>query len=228
MRREGYELQVGQPQVICKEINGVKSEPIEELTINVSEEYSSKIIDMVTRRKGNLLMMTSQGERVNLEFEIPSRGIIGLRTNVLTASAGEAVMAHRFKEYQPYKGEINRRLNGSLVALEGGTAFAYAIDKLQDRGRFFVFPQEEVYAGEVVGEHNKDSDLIVNVTKSKKLTNMRASGADDKARLIPPVQFSLEEALEYIKEDEYVEVTPKHMRMRKIILDEVERKRAGR
>ncbi|NLI36853.1 MAG: translational GTPase TypA [Bacteroidales bacterium] len=228
MRREGYELQVGQPQVIYKEIDGVKCEPVEELTINVSEEYSSKIIDMVTRRKGNLLMMTNQGERVNLEFEIPSRGIIGLRTNVLTASAGEAVMAHRYKEYQPYKGEINRRLNGSLVALEGGTAFAYAIDKLQDRGRFFIFPQEEVYGGQVVGEHNKDNDLVVNVTKSKKLTNMRASGADDKARLIPPVQFSLEEALEYIKEDEYVEVTPKHMRMRKIILDELERKRAGR
>jgi GTP-binding protein len=228
MRREGYELQVGQPQVIYKEIDGVKCEPVEELTINVSEEYSSKIIDMVTRRKGNLLMMTNQGERVNLEFEIPSRGIIGLRTNVLTASAGEAVMAHRYKEYQPYKGEINRRINGSLVALEGGTAFAYAIDKLQDRGRFFIFPQEEVYGGQVVGEHNKDNDLVVNVTKSKKLTNMRASGADDKARIIPPVQFSLEEALEYIKEDEYVEVTPKHMRMRKIILDELERKRAGR
>lgn len=228
MRREGYEMQVGQPQVIFKEINGEKCEPVEELTINVSEEYSSKIIDMVTRRKGNLVMMTNQGERVNLEFEIPSRGIIGLRTNVLTASAGEAVMAHRYKEYQPYKGEINRRTNGSLVALEGGTAFAYAIDKLQDRGRFFIFPQEEVYGGQVVGEHNKDNDLVVNVTKSKKLTNMRASGADEKARLIPPVQFSLEEALEYIKEDEYLEVTPKHMRMRKIILDDLERKRANR
>jgi GTP-binding protein len=228
MRREGYELQVGQPQVIFKDIDGVKCEPVEELTINVAEEYSSKIIDMVTRRKGNLLMMTNQGDRVNLEFEIPSRGIIGLRTNVLTASAGEAVMAHRYKEYQPYKGEIIRRLNGSLVALEGGTAFAYAIDKLQDRGRFFIFPQEEVYGGQVVGEHNKDNDLVVNVTKSKKLTNMRASGADDKARIIPPTQFSLEEALEYIKEDEYLEVTPKHMRMRKIILDDLERKRAGR
>ena len=228
MRREGYEMQVGQPQVIFKEINGEKCEPVEELTINVSEEYSSKIIDMVTRRKGNLVMMTNQGERVNLEFEIPSRGIIGLRTNVLTASAGEAVMAHRYKEYQPYKGEINRRTNGSLVALEGGTAFAYAIDKLQDRGRFFIFPQEEVYGGQVVGEHNKDNDLVVNVTKSKKLSNMRASGADEKARLIPPVQFSLEEALEYIKEDEYLEVTPKHMRMRKIILDDLERKRANR
>ncbi len=228
MRREGYEMQVGQPQVIFKEINGERFEPVEELTINVSEEYSSKIIDMVTRRKGNLVMMTNQGERVNLEFEIPSRGIIGLRTNVLTASAGEAVMAHRYKEYQPFKGEINRRTNGSLVALEGGTAFAYAIDKLQDRGRFFIFPQEEVYGGQVVGEHNKDNDLVVNVTKSKKLTNMRASGADEKARLIPPVQFSLEEALEYIKEDEYLEVTPKHMRMRKIILDDLERKRANR
>lgn len=228
MRREGYELQVGQPQVIFKTIDGVKCEPVEELTVNVTEEYSSKIIDMVTRRKGNLVMMTTQGDRVNLEFEIPSRGIIGLRTNVLTASAGEAIMAHRYKEYQPYKGEINRRTNGSLVALEGGTAFAYAIDKLQDRGKFFIFPQEEVYAGQVVGEHNKDNDLVVNVTKSKKLTNMRASGADDKARIIPPVQFSLEEALEYIKEDEYVEVTPKHMRMRKIILDDIERKRAGR
>lgn len=228
MRREGYELQVGQPQVIFKTIDGAKCEPVEELTINVSEEYSSKIIDMVTRRKGNLIMMSNQGDRVNMEFDMPSRGIIGLRTNVLTASAGEAVMAHRFKEYQPYKGEINRRLNGSIVAMEGGKAFAYAIDKLQDRGRFFVFPQEDVYAGQVVGEHNKDSDLVVNVTKSKKLTNMRASGADDKAKLIPPIQFSLEEALEYIKEDEYVEVTPKHMRMRKILLGENERKRAGK
>jgi GTP-binding protein len=228
MRREGYEIQVGQPQVIYKTINGEKCEPVEELTVNVTEEYSSKIIDMVTRRKGNLMMMTSQSDRVNLEFEIPSRGIIGLRTNVLTASAGEAIMAHRYKEYQPYKGEIIRRTNGSLVALEGGTAFAYALDKLQDRGRFFIFPQEEVYAGQVVGEHNKDNDLVVNVTKSKKLTNMRASGADDKARIIPPVQFSLEEALEYIKEDEYVEVTPKHMRMRKIILDDLERKRANK
>jgi GTP-binding protein len=228
MRREGYELQVGQPQVIFKDIDGKKCEPIEELTINVSEEYSSKIIDMITRRKGSLMMMSNQGDRVNLQFEIPSRGIIGLRTNVLTASAGEAVMAHRYKEYQPYKGEINRRINGSMIALEGGTAFAYALDKLQDRGKFFIFPQEEVYAGQVVGEHNKDNDLVVNVTKSKKLTNMRASGADDKAHIIPPVQFSLEEALEYIKEDEYVEVTPKHMRMRKIILDDIERKRAGR
>lgn len=228
MRREGYELQVGQPQVIYKEIDGQKCEPVEELTISVPEEYSSKIIDMVTRRKGEMVSMESQGERVNIEFNMPSRGIIGLRTNVLTASAGEAIMAHRFKEYQPYKGEIERRVNGSMIAMEGGTAFAYAIDKLQDRGRFFIFPQEEVYAGQVVGEHAKDNDLVINVTKSKKLTNMRASGSDDKAKIIPPVQFSLEEALEYIKEDEYVEVTPKSMRMRKIILDEIERKRANK
>lgn len=228
MRREGYELQVGQPQVIYKEIDGKKSEPIEELTINVPEEFSSKIIDMVTRRKGEMTMMENTGERINLEFNIPSRGIIGLRTNVLTASAGEAIMAHRFKEYQPYKGEIERRTNGSLIAMESGTAFAYAIDKLQDRGRFFIFPQEDIYAGQVVGENSHDKDLVINVTKSKKLTNMRASGADDKVRLIPPVQFSLEEALEYIKEDEYVEVTPKSMCMRKIILDENERKRANK
>ena len=228
MRREGYELQVGQPQVIFKEIDGKKCEPIEEMTISVPEEYASKMIDMVTRRKGELTSMETQGERTNIEFDIPSRGIIGLRTNVLTASAGEAIMAHRFKEYQPYKGEIERRVNGSIVAMEGGTAFAYAIDKLQDRGRFFIFPQEEVYAGQVVGEHSHENDLVVNVTKSKKLTNMRASGSDDKARIIPPVVFSLEEALEYIKEDEYVEVTPKSMRMRKIILDEIERKRANK
>lgn len=228
MRREGYELQVGQPQVIVKEIDGVKCEPVELMTINVTEEYSSKIIDMVTRRKGEMISMTAQGDRVHMEFQIPSRGIIGLRTNVLTASAGEAIMAHRFLEYQPWKGDIERRTNGSLIAMEGGTAFAYAIDKLQDRGRFFIFPQEEVYAGQVVGENAKDNDIVVNVTKSKKLTNMRASGADDKARIVPPVVFSLEEALEYIKEDEYVEVTPNHMRMRKIILDELERKRANR
>lgn len=228
MRREGYELQVGQPQVIYKDIDGVRNEPIEELTINVPEEYASKMIDMVTRRKGEMLKMETAGERVNLEFDMPSRGIIGLRTNVLTASAGEAIMAHRFKCYQPYKGDIDRRTNGSLIAMESGTAFAYAIDKLQDRGKFFINPQEEVYSGQVVGEHSHDNDLIINVTKSKKLTNMRASGADDKARLIPPVIFSLEEALEYIKEDEYVEITPKSMRMRKIILDEHERKRANK
>lgn len=228
MRREGYELQVGQPQVIFKEIDGVKCEPIEELTISVPEEFSSKMIDMVTRRKGEMVSMETQGDRVNIEFDMPSRGIIGLRTNVLTASQGEAIMAHRFKEYQPYKGDIPRRTNGSMIAMESGTAFAYAIDKLQDRGRFFIYPQEEVYAGQVVGEHVHENDLVINVTKSKKLTNMRASGSDEKARIIPPVIFSLEEALEYIKEDEYVEVTPKSMRMRKVILDELERKRANR
>ncbi len=228
MRREGYELQVGQPQVIFKEIDGVKCEPVEELTISVPEEFSSKMIDMVTRRKGELTSMETQGDRVNIEFNMPSRGIIGLRTNVLTASQGEAIMAHRFKEYQPYKGEIDRRTNGSMIAMESGTAFAYAIDKLQDRGKFFIYPQEEVYAGQVVGEHVHENDLVINVTKSKKLTNMRASGSDDKARIIPPVIFSLEEALEYIKEDEYVEVTPKSMRMRKVILDEIERKRANK
>ncbi len=228
MRREGFELQVGQPQVILKEIDGQKCEPIEMLTINVPEEYSSKIIDMVTRRKGEMVSMMTQNDRIHIEFLIPSRGIIGLRNNVLTASAGEAIMAHRFHEYQPWKGDIERRTNGSLIAMESGTAYAYAIDKLQDRGRFFIFPQEEVYAGQVVGENAKDNDIVVNVTKSKKLTNMRASGADDKARIIPPVVFSLEEALEYIKEDEYVEVTPHHLRLRKIILDEIERKRANK
>ena len=228
MRREGYELQVGQPQVIFKEIDGVKCEPIEELTISVPEEFASKMIDMVTRRKGEMVSMETQGDRVNIEFDMPSRGIIGLRTNVLTASQGEAIMAHRFKEYQPYKGEIPRRTNGSMIAMENGTAFAYAIDKLQDRGKFFIYPQDEVYAGQVVGEHVHENDLVINVTKSKKLTNMRASGSDDKARIIPPVIFSLEEALEYIKEDEYVEVTPKSMRMRKVILDETERKRANK
>jgi len=228
MRREGYELQVGQPQVIVKEIDGVKCEPVELLTVNVPEEFSSKIIDMVTRRKGEMVSMNVQNDRVHIEFNIPSRGIIGLRNNVLTASAGEAIMAHRFLEYQPWKGDIERRTNGSLIALEAGTANAYAIDKLQDRGRFFIFPQEEVYAGQVVGENAKDNDIVVNVTKSKKLTNMRASGADDKAHIVPPVVFSLEEALEYIKSDEYVEITHHHIRLRKIILDELERKRANK
>ncbi|MBD5183758.1 MAG: translational GTPase TypA [Bacteroidales bacterium] len=228
MRREGYELQVGQPQVIIKEIDGVKCEPIEALSINVPEEYSSKVVDLVTRRKGEIVSMETRNDRIDIEFHIPSRGIIGLRNNILTATAGEAIMAHRFLEYQPWKGDIERRTNGSLIAMEAGTAYAYAIDKLQDRGRFFIFPQEEVYAGQVVGENAKDNDIVVNVTKSKKLTNMRASGADDKARIVPPVIFSLEEALEYIKEDEYVEVTPNHIRLRKIILDENERKRANR
>ncbi|OKZ26757.1 MAG: GTP-binding protein TypA [Bacteroides sp. 43_108] len=225
MRREGYELQVGQPQVIYKEINGVKCEPVEELTISVPQDFSSKMIDMVTRRKGEVVSMEAQGDRVNIEFEIPSRGIIGLRTNVLTASQGEAIMAHRFKNYQPYKGDMTRRTNGSMIALESGTAFAYAIDHLQDRGKFFISPGDEVYAGQVVGEHVHDNDLVVNVTKAKQLTNTRASGTDDKARIIPPVILSLEEALEYIKEDEYVEVTPKSMRIRKIILNHLERKR---
>ena len=228
MRREGYELQVGQPQVIYKEIDGTRCEPIEELTINVPEEFSSKMIDMVTRRKGEMISMESQGERVNIEFDIPSRGIIGLRTNVLTASQGEAIMAHRFKEYQPYKGEITRRVNGSMIALETGTAYAYSIDKLQDRGKFFIDPGEEVYAGQVVGEHVHDNDLVINVTKAKQLTNVRASGSDEKARVIPKTVMSLEECLEYIKADEYVEVTPKSMRMRKILLDHLERKRANK
>ena len=228
MRREGYELQVGQPQVIYKEIDGVKCEPIEELTINVPEEFASKMIDMVTRRKGEMTSMESQADRVNIEFDVPSRGIIGLRTNVLTASQGEAIMAHRFKEYQPYKGDIARRLAGSMIALETGTSYAYAIDNLQDRGEFFIEPGEEVYMGEVVGEHVHDNDLVINVCKAKQLTNTRASGSDDKARIVPRTVLSLEEALEYIKEDELVEVTPKSMRMRKIILDHNERKKASK
>ena len=228
MRREGYELQVGQPQVIFKEIDGQRCEPIEELTINVPEEFASKMIDMVTRRKGEMTSMESQGERVNIEFLIPSRGIIGLRTNMLTASQGEAIIAHRFKEYQPYKGDINRRVNGSLIALESGNAYAYAIDHLQDRGRFFIEPQDQVYAGQVVGEHVHENDIVINVCKAKQLTNVRASGTDEKAHIIPATIFSLEEALEYIKADEYVEVTPKSMRMRKVILDHLERKRANK
>ena len=228
MRREGYELQVGQPQVIMKEIDGKTCEPIEELTISVPEEFASKMIDLATKRKGEMTSMDTQGDRVVIVFDIPSRGIIGLRTNVLTASQGEAVMAHRFKEYQPYKGDIERRSNGSMVAMETGTVFAYALDKLQDRGKFFVNPQDQVYAGQVVGEHVHEKDLVINVTKSKQLTNMRASGADEKAHIAPPVVFSLEEALEYIKNDEYVEVTPKSMRMRKVILNELERKRAAK
>ncbi|MBW4760575.1 translational GTPase TypA [Prevotella denticola] len=228
MRREGYELQVGQPQVIYKEIDGQKCEPVEELTINVPTDFSSKMIDMVTRRKGDLLGMDAEGDRVNITFEIPSRGIIGLRTNVLTASQGEAIMAHRFKNYQPFKGEIVRRTNGSMIALESGTAYAYAIDKLQDRGKFFIDAGEEVYGGQVVGEHVHDNDLVINVTKAKQLTNVRASGSDEKARVIPKTEMSLEECLEYIKGDEYVEVTPKNIRMRKITLDHLERKRQNK
>lgn len=228
MRREGYELQVGQPQVIYKEIDGQKCEPIEELTINVPTDFSSKMIDMVTRRKGDLLGMDAEGERVNITFEIPSRGIIGLRTNVLTASQGEAIMAHRFKDYQPFKGEIVRRTNGSMIALEAGTAYAYAIDKLQDRGKFFIDSGEEVYGGQVVGEHVHDNDLVINVTKAKQLTNVRASGSDEKARVIPKTEMSLEECLEYIKGNEYVEVTPKNIRMRKFTLDHNDRKRESK
>ena len=228
MRREGYELQVGQPKVIIKEINGVKCEPIEQLTVNTPEYCSGKIIEFVTVHKGEMTKMELVNDRVQLEFTIPSRGIMGMRTYVMNVSAGEAIMAHRFLEYQPYKGEMPHRVNGSLIAMEAGTASAYALDKLQDRGRFFIDPQEEVYAGQVVGENAKEGDIVINVTKAKNLTNMRTKSSDDKAVLAPPVRFSLEEALEYIKEDEYVEVTPHAMRIRKIILDELERKRANR
>ncbi len=228
MRREGYELQVGQPQVIVKEINGVKCEPVESLTVNTPEDCSGKIIEFVSTHKGEMTKMEMVNDRVHLEFTIPSRGILGMRTYVMNVSAGEAIMAHRFLEYQPWKGEIVKRNNGSLIAMEAGTAYAYALDKLQDRGKFFIDPQEEVYAGQVVGENAKEGDIVINVTKSKKLTNMRSKSADDKAVLPPPVRMSLEEALEYIKEDEYVEVTPHAMRIRKIILDELERKRANK
>lgn len=225
MRREGYELQVGQPKVIIKEINGQKCEPVEELTIDIPEEFSGKAIEMVTKRKGTLNNMETREDRVHLDFDIPSRGIIGLRSNLLTASAGEAVIAHRLKGFEPYKGEIEMRINGSLIAMETGDTFAYAINKLQDRGKFFIEPGETVYAGQVIGESTRPDDIVINVCKSKKLTNMRASGSDDKVNIAPPVKFSLEEALEYIQEDEYVEVTPHAMRLRKIILDETERKR---
>lgn len=228
MRREGFELQVGQPQVIIKVIDGVKNEPIEELTVDVMDEYEGKVIELVTRRKGEMLSMERKGDRTILQFQIPSRGIIGLRNNVLTATAGEAIMSHRFIEFQPYKGEIEKRSNGSLVALETGSSFGYALDKLQDRGRFFINPGEEVYEGQVIGENSREDDLTVNVTKSKKLTNMRASGSDDKVRLAPPRVFSLEEALEYIQGDEYVEITPESIRLRKIFLKDHDRKRAAK
>lgn len=228
MRREGYELQVGQPQVLYKTINGKKYEPIEELQVEVPEGHSGKVVELVNRRKGEMVKMESKNGRVHLLFHMPSRGIIGLRTNMLTATAGEAVMNHRFLEYAPYKGLIETRLNGSLVAMEAGNAFAYAINKLQDRGMFFIPPGTPVYAGQVVGENNRTDDLGLNVTKSKKLSNVRASGSDDKVKLAPPKTFSLEEAIEYIKNDEYVEVTPKSIRMRKIYLDEHERKRKER
>lgn len=225
MRREGFELQVGQPKVIDKNINGVRCEPVEFLTIDLPEDMVGKAIEISTRRKAALMHMETRGDRTHLEFDIPSRGLIGLRSNLMTATQGEAVVAHRFKGYEPYKGEIEKRSNGSLVSLETGLSVAYAMDKLQDRGRFFIDPGEEIYAGQVVGEHTRAADLAINICKTKKLTNMRASGSDEKVMLPPPVKFSLEEALEYIQEDELVEVTPSSMRLRKIILDENERKR---
>lgn len=228
MRREGYELQIGQPQVIIKEIDGQKHEPVEELTIDLPEEVSGKAIEAVSQRKGEMLSMNPKGDRVVLEFIIPSRGIIGLRNYMLTVSAGEAIMSHRFFEFQPYKGEIPGRQNGSLISMETGKAIPFSLSNLQDRGKFFVDPNEEIYAGQVIGENNREGDLVVNVTKTKKLTNMRSSGADEKARIAPAVKFSLEESLEYIQGDEYVEVTPKSLRLRKILLDENERKRASK
>ena len=228
MRREGYELQVGQPHVIIKEIDGKKCEPIEEMTVDCPEEYAGTVIDLTTRRKGTLTNMAPDGERTRLEFDIPSRGIIGLRSNMLTATAGEAIMTHRLKGFEPWVGEIEMRTNGSIISGETGTAFAYSIDKLQDRGRFFISPMEQVYAGQVIGEHTRQNDITVNVTKAKQLTNMRASGSDDKTSIAPPKVFSLEEALEYIQGDEYVEVTPNAMRLRKILLDENDRKRAAK
>ncbi len=228
MRREGYELQVGQPKVITKVIDGVKCEPVEEMMVDCPDEYAGTVIELTTRRKGVLVNMESANERTRLEFSIPSRGIIGLRSNMLTATAGEAIMTHRLKEFAPWMGDMEMRTNGSIIASETGTAYAYSIDKLQDRGRFFISPMEQVYCGQVVGEHTRSNDITVNVTKAKQLTNMRASGSDEKASLAPPVVFSLEEALEYIREDEYVEVTPKAMRLRKILLSEVDRKRASK
>ncbi len=228
MRREGYEFQLGQPQVIIKEIDGVKHEPVEMLTVHVVEQFSGKVIEIVTRRRGEILNISTRNDRVVLEFSIPARGIIGLTNPVLTATEGEAIMAHRFSAYEPWKGEIPSRRNGSLIAMETGTAIAYSIDKLQDRGRFFIDPKQEIYAGQIIGENTRMDDIIVNVTKTKKLTNIRASGTDDKAAITPAIKFSLEEAMEYIRGDEYVEVTPKSIRIRKIYLDEVERKRRSK
>ena len=228
MPREVKKLQVGQPHVIIKEIDGQKCEPIEELTVDVPEESAGKVIELTTKRKGVLTDMQTIHDRQRLQFDIPSRGIIGLRSNLLTATAGEAVISHRLKGFEPYKGDIEMRTNGSLIAMETGTAYAYAINKLQDRGTFFVSPGEEIYCGQVVGESTRSDDIVINLTKSKKLTNMRASGSDEKVSIAPPVIFSLEEALEYIKEDEYVEVTPKHIRLRKILLNETDRKRQAK
>jgi GTP-binding protein len=225
MRREGYELQIGQPQVIIKQIDGVKCEPIETLTIDLPEDISGKAIEMVTLRKGEMISLENKGNRMLCEFIIPSRGIIGLRNQLLTNTAGQAIMNHRFLEFQPFKGEIPSRINGSLISMEKGSAIPYALDKLQERGKFFVAPNEEVYTGQVIGENTRMDDLVVNVTKTKKLSNVRASGTDDKVSLAPPIIFSLEEALEYIQSDEYVEATPQHLRIRKIFLDENERKR---
>ena len=228
MRREGYELQVGQPKVIVKEIDGKKCEPIEEMTVDCPQEYSGTVIELATKRKGTLTNMETNGDRTRLEFSIPSRGIIGLRSNMLTATAGKAIMTHRLKGFEPWTGEIEMRVNGSIISGETGTAYAYSIDKLQDRGRFFISPMEQVYEGQVIGEHTRQNDITVNVTKAKQLTNMRASGSDEKTSIAPPKVFSLEEALEYIKEDEYVEVTPHAMRLRKILLNETDRKRASK
>jgi GTP-binding protein len=228
MRREGFEMQLGQPQVLYKEVDGKKCEPIEILTVDVPEPVAGKVIELVNQRKGEMLIMETRGDMIHLEFNIPSRGIIGLRNNVLTATAGEAIMNHRFLDYQPYKGEIPGRISGSLISMEQGTAIAYSIDKMQDRGFFFVDPGDEIYTGQVIGEHTRPDDLTINVTKTKKLTNMRASGSDEKMKIAPAVKFSLEEAMEYIQEDEYVEITPKSIRMRKIYLDENERKRRSK
>jgi GTP-binding protein len=228
MRREGYEMQVGQPKVLIREIDGVDHEPIEFLTVHVPEAFSGKVIELVTQRRGEILNIETHGDRIHLEFNIPSRGIIGLRNSILNVSEGEAIMAHRFKAYEPWKGDIAGRWKGSLISLETGVAIAFAIDKLQDRGSFFIFPSEEVYAGQIIGENVRPDDLIINVCKTKKLTNMRASGSDDKTMIIPPTKFSLEESMEYIAADEYLEITPRSLRMRKIILDENERKRFAR
>jgi GTP-binding protein len=228
MRREGYELMVGQPQVIYKEIEGQKCEPIESLVVDVPDEVSGKVIELATQRKGELKIMEPKGDQQHLEFDIPSRGLIGLRNNVLTATAGEAVMNHRFKEYQPVKGEIRGRINGSLISMENGPGTPYSIDKLQDRGTFFVAPGENLYTGQVIGEHTRENDLVVNIQKGKKLTNMRAAGSDDNSKIAPPKKFSLEEAMEYIQKDEYLEVTPQNIRMRKIYLDENTRLRMAK
>ncbi|QJP34577.1 translational GTPase TypA [Nonlabens sp. Ci31] len=228
MRREGYELQIGQPQVIIKEIDGVKCEPIEELTIDLPEGVSGKAVEMVTLRKGEMTSMAPKGQRMVCEFKIPSRGIIGLRNQLITATAGEAIMNHRFVGFEPYKGAIQGRINGSMISMEKGTSIPYSMDKLQDRGKFFIYPGEEIYGGQVVGENSRPDDLAVNLTKTKKLSNVRSAGNDDKVKIAPPVKFTLEEALEYIQKDEYVEVTPNYLRLRKIILDEGQRKRSGK